>query len=78
MESLPKISNRGSILFGLLASFFMLVGKIIGSLVSLGESLWRREGGRRVMIYIKIEHHVKNKDNIKVYLSSLRRCLGTQ
>jgi hypothetical protein len=42
VESLLKISNRGSILFSLLASFFTLPqldGEIIGTLVSLGESL---------------------------------------
>jgi hypothetical protein len=48
MESLPKISNRGSTLLGLLASFFTLLklaGEVIGSLVSFGESLWQREHG---------------------------------
>jgi hypothetical protein len=52
MESFPKISNRGSILLGLLASFFTLLkltGEVIGSLVSFGESLWQRENGRSVI-----------------------------
>jgi hypothetical protein len=46
MESLSKTANRGSVLLGLLASFFTLLqleGEIVGTLVSLGESLWRKE-----------------------------------
>ena len=42
MESLSEISDGGSVLFSLLASFFILlqlVGKIIGTLVSFSESL---------------------------------------
>jgi hypothetical protein len=42
VESFPKISDRGNILFGLLASLFTLLkfdGEVIGTLVSFGESL---------------------------------------
>jgi hypothetical protein len=45
IESLPKISNRGSVLFDLLASFltlFKLAGEVIGLLVSFDEGLWRK------------------------------------
>jgi hypothetical protein len=42
VDTFPKISDRGSVLFGLLVSFFTLLkldGEIIGTLVSFDESL---------------------------------------
>jgi hypothetical protein len=45
VEPFSKVYNRGNVLFGLLASFFTLfklAGEVIGSLVSFGESLWRK------------------------------------
>jgi hypothetical protein len=42
VEPFSKISNRGSVLFSLLASFLTLLklaGEVIGTLVSFGESL---------------------------------------
>jgi hypothetical protein len=39
VESLSKISNRGSVLFSFLASFFEIDGEIIDALVGFGESL---------------------------------------
>jgi hypothetical protein len=62
MESFPKISNRGSVLLSLLASFFTifkLIGKVIGSFVSFGESLWQKEHDRSVTAKWSIARNIE-------------------
>jgi hypothetical protein len=46
VEPLPKIPNRGSVLFGFLASLFALLqleGKVIGALIGLRKALWQNK-----------------------------------